>query len=108
MNHVFAQSFLLLQDISKTDLLDFLSIREVSAAGILILVVVYFYRRANSLEIKVDEYIKQRDEDNKRYAKEYYDLAMKTNEVLSETNRQTNETNKILQRLQNFLDKTQN
>lgn len=108
MKYLFFQNILLLQDIAKPELINFLSIRDVTISGVLILAVWYFYRRTNTLEVKVDEYIKQRDEENKKYAKDYYDLALKINDVLSETNRQTNETNKLLQKLQNFLDKTQN
>lgn len=104
MNYLIIQSLFLLQDLSKPDLLQILSFRDLSAGGILIAVIIYFYRRTNSLETKVDEYIKQKDVDNQRY----YELTLKINEVLSETNRQTNETNKILQKIQTFLDRTQN
>lgn len=76
------------------DVLSILSFRDVGVIGVLLVVLWYFWDRVKKLETKIEEYIKNKDEDKLKY----YDLVIKTNEVIHENNR-------IMQALQKILDK---
>lgn len=95
------QSFLLLQSVEVTDISQIISIKELTVSGILLLIIYYFWKRTSTLEAKVDEYIKQKDEGEKRY----YDLIIKSNEILAENNRIINENSKIIQKLERVFEK---
>lgn len=92
---------ILLQAIEATDFLKLLSPQELTVSAILLAAIYYFYKRTANLEGKIDEYIRQKDED----AKKYYEVIIKTNGVLDEHNRIANEHNKIMQRIEKLLDK---
>ena len=87
-------ALILLQATENINWMQVLSIKDVSAAAILIGIIVYFYKQNKSLENKVDDYIRQKDEDNKKY----YELVIQVNKTLDETNR-------IMQRLEKVLDR---
>ena len=106
------QSIILAQAIDIAELSQALSIKEIGLSGILIGIIYYFWKRTANLEIKFDDSIKQREETAKEHlrqreenSRQYYDLVIKTNEILNKSNEIINENNKIMQRLERLLDK---
>ena len=85
---------ILLQTVQTVDWMQLLSFEKITISGILLGVVYYFWKRTGTLETKIDDYIKQKDED----AKKYYDLVLDTTKVI-------NENNRIMQRIEKLLDK---